>query len=330
MFKILSRKRYRQLIDERNDLRRQVLDDQEYNQLENKYRNLEKQKNELEKRLEQETTKLQGQLEVLQQESQESELIQQKYQKLKEEVDLRISEEIDEAIQEFGLTLSEIEKLWTDRSDLIELYVEKMYSLAKHFAKANEEMRKNRGLFLLLVDRRNMVDDNFSEFHDAQMEHLAEHQYEGIDQLPHIFSLKVKEVFNYMGEKIILKDDTGKITGHEERDGALLIDLKGTAFRSCMMVEGVRTHRVYSKVERLQKGSARHNAAIYASSLDEVMAAIVISEQNSEVTMFRDGCQIKSYDPYTDVETSPEQKVIGSCPEVVLVCYTSGHGLPDS
>ena len=76
------------------------------------------------------------------------------------------------------------------------------------------------------------------------------------------------------------------------------------------MVEGVRTHRVFDKVERLHKGSARHNAAIYASSLDEVMVSIVISEETSEVTLFRDGRFIESYDPYTDQETSREEKVV--------------------
>jgi hypothetical protein len=77
-----------------------------------------------------------------------------------------------------------------------------------------------------------------------------------------------------------------------------------------MMVEGVRTYRVYDKVEQLHKGSAKHNAAIYASSLDEVMAAITISEETSEVTVFRDGRYIKSYDPYTDTETPQKEKIV--------------------
>jgi len=69
-----------------------------------------------------------------------------------------------------------------------------------------------------------------------------------------------------------------------------------------MMVEGVRTHKVYDKVESLLEGNAKHNAAIYASSLDEVMATIVISEETSKVTLFKDGKFVKSYDPYADVE----------------------------
>ena len=113
-----------------------------------------------------------------------------------------------------------------------------------------------------------------------------------------------------MGEKVILKDKSGEITGHEERDGAILVDLNGIAFRSRIMVEGVRTHRVFDKVERLHKGSARHNAAIYASSLDEVMVSIVISEETSEVTLFRDGRFIESYDPYSNQETLREEKVV--------------------
>jgi hypothetical protein len=75
------------------------------------------------------------------------------------------------------------------------------------------------------------------------------------------------------------------------------------------MVEGVRTHRVYEKVEALQKGSAKHNAGIFASSLDEVLAAIVVSEENSEVVLFRDGRFVKSYDPFTDTETLRHQQL---------------------
>jgi hypothetical protein len=110
-----------------------------------------------------------------------------------------------------------------------------------------------------------------------------------------------------MGERTILRDETGKVTGHEERDGALLIDLQGITFRTCMMVEGVRTYRVYDKVEQLVKGSARHNAAIYASSLEEVMAAIVVSEETSEVTLFIDGHFAKSFDPITDTEITRDE-----------------------
>jgi hypothetical protein len=292
-FKILSRRRYQQLVDERNSWR------QQHNQLENKLQLLETEKSELNERLN-----------VLQQTLMDFESLQQDYQKLNKQIDLRVAEETEKAIKELGGSRTQIEKLWAHRSDLIELYIKKLYSLAQNFARANKEMRKNRGLFLLLVDGRNMVDGNFSEFHDGQTEHLMQSQYRGIDQLPHIFSPKITEVFSYMGEKVILKDEKGEITGHEERDGALLIDLTGITFRSCMMVEGVRTHRVYSKVERLHKGSAKHNAAIYASSLNEVMAAIVISEETSEVTLFRDGRLSKTYNPYTDVETPREEKVV--------------------
>ena len=73
------------------------------------------------------------------------------------------------------------------------------------------------------------------------------------------------------------------------------------------MVEGVRTYRVYDKVEQLVKGSARHNAALYASSLEEVMAAIVVSEENSEVTLFIDGHFAKSFDPIAYTETTRDE-----------------------
>ena len=292
-FKILGRVQHRHLLNQQKNLRRQI------QELEEKLKTLTTEKDELEARHQAEKSALNHQLETLQQ-------IAQDHEELKQ----RIVEDMESVTREFGLNAKQIERLWADRLDLIDLYIDKLYSLAKAFACANREMRKNRGLFLLLIDRRNMADDNFSEFHDGQIEHLTGEQYQGIRQIPQIFSSKVDEIFSYMGEKVILKDKSGEITGHEERDGAILVDLSGVAFRSRVMVEGVRTHRVFDKVERLHKGSARHNAAIYASSLDEVMVSIVISEETSEVTLFRDGRFMESYDPYTDQETLREEKVV--------------------
>lgn len=282
-FRILNRAQYHNLTNQQKNLRRQL------HELEEQLKTVTTEKDELEALHQEETSALNQQLEVLRQ---------------------RIAEDVESVIQEFGLSRTQIETLWADRLDLINLYIDKLYSLAKDFACANREMRKNRGLFLLLVDRRAMDQNNFSEFHDGQIEHLTEKQYQGIDQIPQIFSPKIEEIFSYMGEKVILKDKSGEITGHEERDGAILVDLNGAAFRSRVMIEGVRTHRVFDKVERLHKGSARHNAAIYASSLDEVLASIVISEETSEVTLFREGRFVESYDPYTDQETLREEKVV--------------------
>jgi hypothetical protein len=82
-------------------------------------------------------------------------------------------------------------------------------------------------------------------------------------------------------------------------------------------------------VERLLKGSARHNAAIYASALGEVMVAIVVSEETSEVTLFRDGRFTKSYDPYTDVETLREAYVVPMKPKESLAEVIEDEALPD-
>ncbi len=292
-FKILGRAQHQHLLNQQKNLRRQI------QELEETLNALTTEKDELEARHQAEKSALNHQLETLRQTAQDHEELQQ-----------RIAENMESVTKELGLNSKQIETLWADRLDLIDLYIDKLYSLTKDFACANREMKKNRGLFLLLIDRRNMDEDNFSEFHDGQIEHLTEEQYKGISQIPQIFSSKINEIFSYMGEKVILKDKSGEITGHEERDGAILVDLSGVAFRSRVMVEGVRTHRVFDKVERLQKGSARHNAAIYASALDEVMASIVISEETSEVTLFRDGRFIESYDPYTDQGTLREEKVV--------------------
>ena len=292
-FKILGRAQHQHLLNQQRNLRRQI---QEF---EEKLNALTTEKDDLEARHQAEKSALNHQLETLRQTAQDHEELQR-----------RIAEDMESVTREFGLNSKQIETLWADRLDLIDLYIDKLYSLAKDFARTNREMRKNRGLFLLLIDSRNMDADNFSEFHDGQIEHLTEEQYQGISQIPQIFSPKIDDIFSYMGEKVILKDKSGEITGHEERDGAILINLSGIAFRSRIMIEGVRTHRVFDKVERLHKGSARHNAAIYASSLEEVMASIVISEETSEVTLFRDGRFVESYDPYTDQGTLREEKVV--------------------
>ena len=282
-FRILNRAQYHNLTNQQKKLRRQI------RELEEQLKTVTTEKDELETRHQEEISALNQQLEVLRQ---------------------RIAEDMESVAQEFGLSRTQIETLWADRLDLVDLYIDKLYSLAKDFARSNRDMRKNRGLFLLLTDRRNIDENNFSEFHDGQIEHLTEEQYQGISQIPQVFSSKIEEIFRYMGEKVILKDKSGEITGHEERDGAILIDLNGIAFRSRIIVEGVRTHRAFDKVERLHKGSARHNAAIYASSLDEVMVSIVVSGETSEVTLFRDGRFLESYDPYTDQGTLREEKVV--------------------
>ncbi len=292
-FKILGRAQHQHLLNQQRNLRRQI------QELEEKLNALTTEKDDLEARHQAEKSVLNHQLETLRQTAQDHEQLQR-----------RIAEDMESVTREFGLNSKQIETLWADRLDLIDLYIDKLYSLAKDFARTNREMRKNRGLFLLLIDSRNMDAGNFSEFHDGQIEHLTEEQYQGISQIPQIFSPKIDDIFTYMGEKVILKDKSGEITGHEERDGAILINLSGIAFRSRIMIEGVRTHRVFDKVERLHKGSARHNAAIYASSLEEVMASIVISEETSEVTLFRDGRFVESYDPYTDQGTLREEKVV--------------------
>ena len=288
---------------------------QQYNQRDGEYKRLAKQKRDLEEQYENELTELRAKLDALETKTQNYDELQAEHQKLRADTDSRVAEEIELAIAELGFSRPQIEKLVSDRSDLIEFYTDKLYALAKDFAQASKEMRKNRGLFLLLVDWRNVDHDNFSEFHDGQVEHLMQSYFQGIDGVPHIFSPKIDEVLNYMGEKIALKDENGEITGYEERDGALLIDLRGAAVRSRIMVEGVRTHRVYGEVEPLKKGSAKHNAAIYASSLNEVMVAIVVSEETSEVNIFRDGRFVKAYNPYTDTEKLREDEVPENTPE---------------
>ncbi len=303
LFKVLWPKQYQQLLTERKRLRQQRV------QLETSTKLLEKEKEDLKETHRREREDFQTQLDKLRNQARDYESLQTRLQKLRDQEEIQITEGINARIKELKFDPSHVETLWEDRTDLIELYLNRLYSLAKQFAISNKEMKMSRGLFLLLVDERNIVSDNFSEFHDGQTEHLAEKKYEEINQLPHIFSSNIDAVLNYMGDKVAIRVEGGETTGYEERDGALLINLKGSAFRSCVMVEGVRTHRVYEGVEALQKGSAKHNAAIYASSLDEVLGAIVVSEEDSEVVIFRNGRFVKHYDPFTNTEIRREQRL---------------------
>jgi hypothetical protein len=292
MFKIIGKKRYRALLSELTDLKRKA------RQYESERQELLSTNEDLVNRVG-ELDGFKGKYESLSREYEE------KLKQFEEEVE----REVAERTREMGIHKVKYYQMLADRQELIELYIEKLYCLARQFALENKRMRRNRGLFLLLVDKRNMDDGSFSDFHDAQIEYLDQELYQGVDNLPHLFSTKITDVFNFMGEKIELVDETGEITGHEERDGAMLVNLKGVAFKTRVMVEGVRTHKVYRKVEKLLKGNAKHAAAIYASSLDEVMASIVVSEETSEVALFRDGKFIRSYDPYTAEETSRDEIV---------------------
>ena len=287
MFKILIQrsKEYKELFDESRENRKKAQEyEMELSALQATNSDLSEKVNELEQ-YERDYEELRG-----------------KYEQLRGKMERDLSREIEKRMEELGIGIDRFEQLLVDREDLIELYIEKLYSLAKHFTGKSKELKKNRGLFIVLSDEQNLVDDNFSVFHEGQEEHLEEDGYEGIDNLPNIFSPKIENVFDYMGEKIEVTDEEGKIIAHLERDGTLLINLKGLAFKSCMMVEGVRTHKVYDSVEPLKEGNAKHNAAIYASSLDEVMAVVVVSEETSKVTLFKDGRFIKSYDPNTKTE----------------------------
>ena len=301
LFKIISYRKFRALQEEQRKLKDQCVE------LEAEISKYQQQEDHLNQELYKKDELLEERLINLKKMGQDFQDLEEEYRIVQEESEANRAERIELTIQDLGMSHDQIKKLWSDRTQLIDMYIDKLYSLAKHFAKTSKGLQKNRGLFLVLADYRNMEGSNFSEFHYGQEEHLEQEIYEGIDQLPHLFSAKISEVLAYMGEKTIIKDKSGKITGHEERDGSLLINLQGVAFRSCMMVEGVRTFRVYDRVDQLQKGSSRHNAAIYASSLAEVMASIVVSEENSEVTLFIDGKFFKRYDPHLDIEITQEQ-----------------------
>ncbi|GIX05642.1 MAG: hypothetical protein KatS3mg115_0045 [Candidatus Poribacteria bacterium] len=281
--KILRRSSYQRLLaalDERNALR------EERDRLSQRLRETEESRRSLEAKL----RELREQME--EQESRLEELIQQR---------------AEELIAEMHISRRRFEQLAADRADLIELYTERLYAMAQRFALQSVEEQQNRGLLILLVDRRNMNPQNFSDFHDGQLEYLEHEEFLGIERIPHIFSPKAQAVLDWMGGKELRLSRDGEIVGYEERDGAILVDLRGVIFKTRQMIEGVRTHKVYSKVERLLDGGARHNAALYASSLEEVLVAIAVSEENNRVTIFRDGRFVEAFDPYEKRRISREE-----------------------
>jgi chromosome segregation ATPase len=120
---------------------------------------LEKEKEDLREEYRRERADLDARLKKLRHQAQDYESLQARYQKLKDDVEIQIVEGIDIGIKNLGFGPAQVETLWADRKDLVEMYLKKLYSLAKQFAMLNKETRKNRGLFLLLVDQRNMVSD---------------------------------------------------------------------------------------------------------------------------------------------------------------------------
>ncbi len=273
----------------------------------NKARDKERQYYEENNALELENNDLKEKVKQLEKYKEDFETLKTEYDKLKEKTEVTLNREVEKRMKDLGIDTKKYEQLIADREELIELYIDQLYYLARNFAIENKKDRENRGLFIILIDERNLVDDNFSIFYEGQEEYLDQERYIGIENAPHIFSPQIAEIFEYMGEKLDRLNENGEIIGYDERDGSFLINLNGLASRSCIMVEGVRTHKVYDKVESLLEGNAKHNAAIYASSLNEVMATIVISEETSKVTLFRYGAFIKSYDPYTEVEYTREE-----------------------
>lgn len=214
--------------------------------------------------------------------------------------DDRVEERVDERISGMNISRQRFEDTAADRGDLIELYTERIFAQACCFAQKNMREQLRRGLFILLIDQRNMDPQNFSDFHESQQEYLENERFQGIEGVPHIFSPSAAEALEWMGEKEIRLDENGEIIAYEERDGAILVDLRGVMIRTRQMIEGVRTHKADSSIDQLLRGGARHNAAVYASSLKEVLSSVVVSEETNCATQFHNGRIVQMYNPYKD------------------------------
>lgn len=228
-----------------------------------------------------------------------------------ETFDDRVESRVNERIEEMNISRQRFEDTAADRGDLIELYTERIFAQACWFAQKNMREQLRRGLFILLIDQRNMDPQNFSDFHESQKEHLENEQFQGIEGVPHIFSPSAAEALEWMGEKEIRLDENGETIAYEERDGAVLVDLRGVMTRTRQMIEGVRTHKADSSLDQLLRGGARHNAAVYASSLKEVLSSVVVSEETNCATQFHNGRIVQMYNPYKDRRYSRDEYYSG-------------------
>ena len=167
--------------------------------------------------------------------------------------------------------------------EYVETLAEGIYTQSRWFAERSEKEKKKRGMFIVLVDRVKMDERNFSAHNtEEQEEHLESEEWIYREEPePRILSPDSFEVMEWMADE----------------DGAVLVDLRGVMFRTRQHIEGVRTHNSMSDIEQLRVGGARHNAAIYASFLPEAAAAVVVSEENNAVTLFKNGKFVERYDP---------------------------------
>ena len=128
MFKILSGKKYRNMLSEQKQLQ------ERYHELEKEIKTLEEEKEQLlETKLEQEE-ELEERSTSLIELSENYKGLQIKLSEIEERTKENIDSVVDETIKGLGLNRTQIEKLQSDRKDLIQLYINKLYSLARHFA----------------------------------------------------------------------------------------------------------------------------------------------------------------------------------------------------
>ena len=162
LFKIISYRKFRALQEDQRKLKDQCAE------LEAEISKYQQQEDHLNQELHKKDELLEEQLINLKKMGQDFQGLEEEYRLVQEESEANRSERIELTIKDLGMSHDQIKKLWSDRTELIYMYIDKLYSLAKHFAKTSKGLQKNRGLFLVLADYRNMEGSNFSEFHYGQ------------------------------------------------------------------------------------------------------------------------------------------------------------------
>ena len=128
MFKILGSQQYKRMLTEQSQLQDRC------EELEEQVEILTDEKDQLSQATKEQKQELEERSIDLTQLSENYKLLEAKLQEIKDQAELGIEHVIEETIKQIGLSRSQIDKLQADRADLIQLYIDKLYSLARHFA----------------------------------------------------------------------------------------------------------------------------------------------------------------------------------------------------
>ena len=145
LFKIISHRRFRALQEEQRKLKDQCVE------LETEISRYQQQEGHLDQESQKKDELLEERSASLKQMGQDFHALEEEYRQVQEQNEASMVERIELTIRDLGMSREQIKKLRDDRNELINMYIDKLYSLAKHFARTSKGLQKNRGLFWFLL-----------------------------------------------------------------------------------------------------------------------------------------------------------------------------------